>query len=141
MNKNFERLFLFEKHKIKTKMPKKEILKKIDDFADPEYTDYYGCVSEDGFFVAKKSLKLYSFGRSRNSFVPVIRAKITENDGISTVSMVIRMHLITSVFLAPIYAASLLTVVLFPLMQLLFHFAFFKPTKRLKEEIEHLLIY
>ena len=58
----------------------------------------------------------------------------------TTISMVIRMNLLVLVILAPIYIISLITVVLFPFMLLLLHFAFFKPSKRLKEAIEKMLI-
>ena len=58
MNKIVQHLFLFEKFEIQTKLSKKEILKKINSFADPEYTDYYGSVSENEFFIAEKNRKL-----------------------------------------------------------------------------------
>lgn len=140
MNKFFQRLFLYEKSEIKTKLSKREILKKIDSFADPEYTDYYGGISEDGFFIAEKSRKYFIGGHSHNSFAPVAKAKITECDGMTTVSMVIRMNLLVLIFFAPIYITSLLTVVLFPFMRLILHFAFVMPAKRLKEKIEDILI-
>ena len=140
MNKFLQRLFLFEKCEIKTKRSKKEILKKMDSFTDPEYTDYYGNISEDGFFVAEKSRKHFTGGHSHNSFAPVAKAKITESDGMTTVSMVIRMNLLVLILFAPIYIIFLLTVVLYPFVFILLHFAFFKPAKRLKEKIEDILI-
>lgn len=139
MNKTLQRLFLFEKCEIKTGLSKKEILKKIGSFADPEYTDYYGNISEDGFFVTGKNGKYFTGGHSHNSFAPVAKAKITENDGMTTVSMVIRMKLLVLILFAPIYIISLLTVVLFPFMLVLLHFAFVRPAKRLKEKIEDIL--
>ena len=140
MNKFLQRLFLYEKYEIKTKLSKREILKKIDSFADPEYTDYYGGISEDGFFIAEKNRKHFTGGHSQNSFAPVAKAKITDSDGMTTVSMVIRMNLLVLILFAPIYIISLLTVVLFPFMLILLHFAFVKPAKRLKEKIEDILI-
>ncbi len=140
MNKFLQRLFLFEKCEIKTKLSKKEILKKIDSFADPEYTYYYGSISEDGFFIAEKNIKHFTGGHSQNSFAPVAKAKITESDGMTTVSMVIRMNLLVLILFAPIYFISLLTVFFFPFMLILLYFAFVKPAKRLKEAIENLLM-
>lgn len=139
MNKFLQRLFLFEKCEMKTKRSKKEILKKMDSFTDPAYTDYYGNISEDGFFVAEKSRKHFTGGHSHNSFAPVAKAKITESDGMTTVSMVIRMKLLVLILFAPIYIISLFTVVLFPFMLILLHFAFVKPAKRLKEKIKDIL--
>ncbi len=140
MNKFLQRLLLFEKCEIKTKLSKNEILKKIDSFADPEYTDYYGSISEDGFFIAEKNRKYFTGGHSQNSFAPVAKAKITESDGMTTVSMVIRMNLLVLILFAPIYFVSLLTGVLFPFMLILLHFVFVKPTKRLKEKIDDILM-
>jgi len=140
MNKFLQRLFLFEKCDIKTKLSKKEILQKIDSFADPEYTNYYGSISEDEFFIAEKNIKHFNGGHSHNSFAPVAKAKITESDGMTTVSMVIRMNLLALILFAPIYLVSLLTVVLFPFMLILLRFAFVKPAKRLKEKFEDILM-
>lgn len=140
MHKILQRLFLFEKCEIKTKLSKKETLKKIADFADPEYTDYYGGISEDGFFIAEKNKKSFAGGYSQNSFAPVAKAKISESNGMTTVSMVIRMNLLVFILFVPIYIISLLTVVLFPAMLILLHFTFIKPAKRLKENIENLLM-
>ena len=140
MNKTLQRLLLFEKCEIKTRLSKKEILKKIDSFADSKYTDYYGRISDDGFTIVEKNRKHFAGGHSHNSFAPVVKAKITEGDGMTTISMVTRMNLLVLVILVPIYIISLITVVLFPFMLLLLHFAFFKPSKRLKEAIEKMLI-
>ena len=139
MNKILQRLFLFEKCEIKTRLPKKEILKKIDSFADLEYTDYWGIISEDGFFIAEKNRKRFTGRFKRNSFAPVAKAKITESDGITTVSMVIRMNILALILFVPIYIISLLTIVLFPFSLILLYFAFIIPEKRLKEAIENLL--
>lgn len=140
MHKFVQRLLLFEKCEIQTKLSKKEILQRIDSFADPRYTDYYGKVSDEGFYITEKNIKTFAGGHSQNSFAPVAKAKITEKEGIATVSMVIRMNLLVLILFAPIYVISLLTVVLFPFMLLLLYFFFVKPAKRLKTSIEDLLV-
>ena len=140
MNKFLQRLFLFEKYEIQTKLSKQQILNKIKSFADPEYTDYYGSISECGFFVGEKNRKYFPSGHSQNPFAPVAKAKIVEKDGITTVSMIIRMNLLVLILFVPIYVMSLLTIVLFPFVLLFLHFTFVKPAKRLKQEIENLLM-
>ncbi len=140
MNKHIQRLFLFEKFEIQTKLSKQEILKRIKSFADPEYTDYYGSVSEDGFFVAEKNRKHFAGGHTQNSFAPVAKAKIEEKDGISTVSVVLRMNILVLILFAPIYFISLMLVLPFPIMLIAVYFAFVKPAKRLKEALENLLL-
>lgn len=139
MNKILQRLLLFEKFEIKTKLSKQQILDRVKSFADPVYTDYYGSISESGFFIGAKPAKHSAFVHTKNSFAPVVKAKIVEKDGISTVSMVVRMHLLVLILFIPIYVSSLFTIVMFPLMLLFLHFTFVKPAERLKREVENLL--
>ena len=140
MNKFFQRLFLFEKCEIKTKLSKQEILNRVTSFVDYEHTDYYGSVSECGFFIGEKYRKHFTGGHTQNSFAPVAKAKITEENGITSVSIVLRMHLMVMILFIPFYVVSLLTIVMFPLVWILLYFAFIKPTKKLKEQIENLLL-
>ena len=140
MNKRIQHLLLFEKLEIQTKLSKKEILKKIESFADPDYTDYYGSVSDDGFFIVEKNRKNFVGGHTQNSFAPIARAKIDEREGISSVSIVIRMNILVLILFAPIYFISLLLILPFPIMLIILYFAFVKPAKRLKETLENLLL-
>ena len=140
MNKFFQRLFLFEKCEIKTKLSKQEILNRVTSFVDYEHTDYYGSVSECGFFIGERNSKHFTGGHTQNSFAPVAKAKITEENGITSVSIVLRMHLMVMILFIPFYVVSLLTIVMFPLVWILLYFAFIKPTKKLKEQIENLLL-
>ena len=144
MKRFFEKLFLFESFKIQTKISKKEILRRVYFFANPDFGDYYGRVSEDGFLIWEKNLKHKSLGpimasRSYNSFAPVAKAKITEEDGITTVSGVLRMNIILMIIFMPIYIASLITVLLFPFMYIFMHIAFSVPAKRLRKKLEDML--
>ena len=140
MNKFFQRLFLFEKCGIKTKLSKQQILTRVTSFLGCEHTDYYGSVSEYGFFIGEKNRKHFTGGRTQTSLAPVAKAKITEENGITSVSIVLRMHLMVMILFIPFYVVSLLTIVMFPLVWILLYFAFIKPTKKLKEQIENLLL-
>jgi hypothetical protein len=140
MKKILRKLLLFDKFEIKTRLSKREILRKIDSFADPKYTDYYGYLMEDGFIISEKYVKSFGVGTTKNSFVPVAKAKISEGDGITVVSVAIRMHLVPLILFTPMYLACLLSVVMFPVIFLLLHFTFFRSAKRLKEALENLLL-
>ena len=140
MNKFIQKLLLIEKFEIKTKLPKAEILKRVESFADLEYTDYYGVVWENGFWIAEKSRKHFPGGHTKNPFVPIARGKITEEDGFSTVSVTIRMYAAVMALLVPICFFCLALVLPFLLLCVLLHFAFVKPSKRLKEAIESLVL-
>jgi hypothetical protein len=138
--KKFFQIFLpFQKFEIQTALPKAEIVRRVRDFADPEYTGYYGKTSDDGFWIAEPCIKHSGFGSSRNSFAPVATAKISETDGISTVKVIVRMRLLVMLIAIPIYLISILTLVLFPFMFLLMYFAFVRPADKLKKELEVLL--
>jgi hypothetical protein len=134
MNKHLQRFFLFETCKIQTKLPKREILKRIRDIPYFE-PDYKVSTSENGFFVAEKPIKR----NSHNSFVPIAKATITEAEGISTVSVLFRMNLLVIVLFAPFYFLSLLTIVVFPVLHLLIYISFLKPAKKLKNYLTEIL--
>ncbi|MBE6548008.1 MAG: hypothetical protein E7667_03905 [Ruminococcaceae bacterium] len=140
MNKYMQRLFLFETFEIQTKLSKKEIMTKVKSFANPEYTDYFGSVSNDGFLVAQKYTKYFSGGSARNSFAPIAKAKICEKDGIATVKVILRPRALVIILFAPIYILTLITILIFPLTLLLMHFAFVKPAQKLKTSLENLLL-
>ena len=138
--KKFFQIFLpFQKFEFQTALPKAEILRRVRDFADPEYTDYYGGIRDDGFWIAEPCVKHLSFGSSHNSFAPVATAKISENDGLSTVKGIVRMRIPVMLIFIPIYLISILTLVPFPFMFLLMYFAFVRPANKLKKELEVLL--
>lgn len=138
--KKFFQIFLpFQKFEFQTALPKAEIVRRVRDFSDLEYTGYYGGIRDDGFWIADPCIKHSGFGSSRNSFAPVATAKISETDGISTVKVIVRMRLLVMLIAIPIYLISILTLVLFPFMFLLMYFAFMHPVNKLKKEVEVLL--
>ena len=139
MNKHIQHLLLFEKLEIQSNLSKKEILKRIESFADADLTDYYGSVSDNGFSVTQKSRKRFAGGYTQNSFAPVASAKIDESEGISSVSVIIRMNMLVLILFAPIYLISLLLIVPFPIMLVVLYFSFMKPAKKLREALENLL--
>ena len=120
------------------KMPKREILRRFRDFADSD-PDYYGSISENGFFIAEHNIRSISGGRVHNSFAPVAKATVTEKDGMRTVSVVFRMHILVIILFAPFYFVSLLTLVAFLFMWLLMYIAFLRPVKRFKNRLTDLL--
>ena len=140
MNKHLQHLLLFETCRFQTKLPGREIVKRIESFLDPFHTNYYGSTWEDGFYIAEKNRQTSMGVRTQNSFAPVVTGKITEQDGITTVSMVFRMNILAMILFIPFYVASLITVIMFPLMLLLLYFAFVKPVERLKDTISSLLV-
>lgn len=140
MNKHLQHLFLFEKFEIQTKLSKQEILKRIEAFADSEHTDYYGSVAEGGFYIAEKNRKYFAGVHTQNPFAPIARGKIDEKDGSCSVCGVLRMNALALILFPPIYLISLLTIVPFPIMLIILHFAFVKPAKRLKDALEGALL-
>ena len=132
--KKFFQIFLpFQKFEFQTALPKAEIVRRIRDFADPEYTGYYGKTSDDGFWIAEPCIKHAGFGSSHNSFAPVATAKISENDGISTIKGILRMRLLVMLIFIPIY------LLFIPFTFLLMYFTFVRPADKLKKELEVLL--
>ena len=138
MHKILQKLFLFEKFEIQTKLSKQEILKRIDSISDPEYGDYYAGVLENGFIIAEQNIKYFGGGRSQNSFAPVAKATMIEKDGMTVISVTLRMNLLVHALFLPIYILLLLAIFTIPIIYIIMHFAFFKPAKRLKTAMENL---
>ena len=140
VNKHLQHLLLFETCKLQTKLPKKTVLKRVESFLDPQYTDYYGNVWEDGFYAVEKNRKTYESGQSMNSFAPVATAKVTEENGMTTVSMTIRINLLVMLLLIPLYLIALISIIGIPVILLILHFTFVKPLERMKNAISQLLM-
>lgn len=146
MNKLFQRLFLFRKLEIKTKLSRVEVQNRIDSFcrkesfSDYEDADYYGSVWYDGFWIAEKSRKFNGAGYTQNSFAPVLKAKIEEDGEQTVISGTLRMNQVVLVMFVPVYLLLTITLILFPIIHIILHFAFFKRAKKLEEKIEMLLL-
>ena len=55
MNNFFQRLFLFEKCEIKTKLSKQQILSRVTSFVDCEHTDYYAAFRSTDSLLGKRT--------------------------------------------------------------------------------------
>lgn len=112
-----------------------DLLLQVNDF------DYYGMIKDDGFFIGARNWKVYLGGSSQNSFAPVAVGKITTENGVTTLSVTIRMNIIIQVIFVPIHIMTLCTVLLIPFFWLLLYFAFVKPAKRLRDGIKAEIYY
>ena len=139
MHKLLRRLFLFDVFSLKTKLPAETVLSRIASLADPEYSDYHGHLTSFGFVLAENSLKHSEGVTVHNSFTPVAVGRVNEENGMTTVSGIIRMNLAALIPFAIIYVCSLFSLVFFPVMHILLHFAFYKPARRMKKALERLL--
>ena len=139
MRKALQHLLLFERFEIKTRMPKKDVLKNLYSLTDPYYTDYYGVISDDRFFIAEKDVKYEDGVSSKTSFPPVAKGIIYEKDGFTFLSGVLRMNVWTEIFIVPLYLLFSLMILPFPFLHWFFKRAFFKPARAMKETMENLL--
>lgn len=139
MNNFLQRLCLVRKFQFRTKLQRNEILARVNSLTEPFASDYYGYVWENGFRIYEKHRKHFFGGSTKNSFAPSVTAVIFEEDGVSLVSCTAHLHPLVMVLFVPIYLCAALTVVFFPAVHLLLHFAFFKPAKRLQENLLDLL--
>ena len=94
MHKYLQRALFFEKFEFQTKLSKDEVLEKIRPFTYGLYDDYTARFTDDGFVIAQKPYSHYHILRRHNSFAPVLKATVSEDNGITTVSGVLRMNLL-----------------------------------------------
>ena len=164
MCKLIQRLFLFERFKIKTSLTKEEIQSRVMTFVSAESQTYRGKKTRKGFRVAEREWKRTQNGWGRNQHGPVIKAKIKEKNGYSKVSCFLRSRSSYDFLTNPGYLAFMgfavwgiisffselasgkiaLIFLFFTLpffgSLIMFHFDFFKPAKKLREHLENLLI-
>ena len=90
MNKFLQKLLFIEKLEIKTKISK-ERAKTILKMEAAKTGDYRTYFSENDFCVAEKTHKSLVFGSIHNSFAPVAVGKFSEQDGMTVISVPIRL--------------------------------------------------
>lgn len=162
-----QRLFLFEKFKIKTTLTKEEIQSRVMAFVASESQTYRGKITKKGFRIIERRWKRSQYSRHGydwNGYVPIVKAKIKEKCGFSEISCVLRSRGSDGFLTNPAYLFFMgvaifglvsffselasgniaLIFLFFPLpffcSLILFHFFFFKPAKKLREHLENLLI-
>ncbi|MBQ9805285.1 MAG: hypothetical protein IJW49_02080 [Clostridia bacterium] len=158
MNKILQKLLFIEKFEIKTKLSKERV-QRILEFETRQNYDYRAYFSKKGFCVAEKTRKHSGFVRTNNSFAPVATAKASEQDGMTVISVLIRMNFLICLIWYPLYLLSVLSLVAavvglivgdaelaigIPVFLFCFglpFFAFRRPAKRLKAFLENLLVY
>ena len=131
---------MFEKFEVQTKLSKDEIQRRIRTFVEFGDDTHYGSLSEDGFVVAQKFYSNSGVVIARNSFAPVAQGRIVESNGITTVSVTLRMHLSVLALFMPLYLLCMLLVAPFPLMFALGYIGFLRPAKKLRAELEELMM-
>lgn len=140
--------FLCHRFEIQTKLSTESILKRVERFVCEYDFDYYGWLEDDGFMVAERPLKIFSFGRSKNSQVPVACAKIKETDSLTTVFVTLRANRIGQISGIFLHLISLISFPVFTMPEaivvILFLIFFdyvgvFRPAKRLKRRLIDLL--
>ena len=138
MKKLLQFLFFFEKYEIKTTLSKMQILQNVVTYANPRHSDFVCGISTDKFMIVEKQENPQRY----TSFPCFLKAKMTESDGITSVSIVIKMPLFLQIvlsFFVCLGIASLLFIFLIPLHFLL-HSSFKKATKKLKNITHNLLM-
>ena len=142
MHKYLQRALFFEKFEFQTKLSKDEVLEKIRPFTYGLYDDYTARFTDDGFVIAQKPYSHYHILRRHNSFAPVLKATVSEDNGITTVSGVLRMNLLVQWFLYLIYIPSIIILLTCPISLLIWgivYLGFFCPAFKLRDRIKDLL--
>ncbi len=134
MKKILKYLLLYERFEIKTKLTIEEIYKRLETSPHFYGDEYTGKFSEKGFVIKKRSRKIH-FGRSQNSFAPVLTAKFGADNGLTTISAVLRMNLFDQIVFTPIYLLSLICIFPFPVLFLMAYFGFIRPSEKIKENL------
>ncbi|MBQ9802659.1 MAG: hypothetical protein IJW51_06290 [Clostridia bacterium] len=154
-------LLPFEKYTIRTKSAKEAVLQQAISVGAFECESYYSRALKNGFVIAEKTVKAFLVGRTQNSFAPVAHVKMREEDGLTVLSVLVRMRVFVCAIFLPLYLLFLLTFLIgitelivgvaggaananeladlpplllpWPILQAVFYIAFKRPAKRMKE--------
>ena len=109
MNEFLSMLILCDSHEIESKLPKEKVLRRLKDVTDPKGNDYHGYVHGDSFLIQQKSNRLLAADTAMRRGVRIAASgKVTECDGITKISFVIRFDALTYVGIAFLMFALLL---------------------------------
>lgn len=154
-------LLPFEKYKIRTKSAKEAVLHQAVCVGDFGCGSYYSHALKNGFVIAEKTVKGFLIGRAQNSFAPVAHVKMREEDGVTVLSVLVRMRVFVCAIFLPLYLLFLMTFLIgitelivgvaggaanangladlpslllpWPVLQAVCYIAFKRPAKRMKE--------
>lgn len=138
MNKDIQWFLLFNKLKILTKLPEKEISKRLNKFISINHGCYKGRVSSTDFYITEHNIKGSPGGHSHNSFAPTADGVLTKENGMTSVLVTLKMNPFVFVFFAHVYYLSMLLILPFPIMYSIAYFGYIKPAKKLKNALEDL---
>lgn len=166
--KILKNLLFFDRFCIRTKMTPARINRSIKMLVCPGFGKYFGWSSDEGFVIKDKPFK-YTAGvmRSRNSFVPFAKGRYHTDGEFTNVNVTLRMNLFVSVIFYSMYLSSIIAFIFglymlifesratfqnpydtsmmlsclafFPILIAIGNFAFTRPAKRLREEIERII--
>lgn len=136
---------------------------------DPGFGKYLGRASDDGFVVMDKTFRRSNgVVRYSNAFAPVAKGRYNTDGEYTNVIVTVRMNLVAAVIFYSLYFLSMLgaliglymlifesratfqsldetstmlsCLALFPILFVTGHLAFTRPAKRLRDEIERIII-
>lgn len=164
VNNLLKDLHLCKVHEMETKLPKKKVLARLKDVCDPTDNDYQGRVTDDGFYLERKNNRPSEPYTIRRGFKIAASGSVTEADGITKISFVIRFD--ASYYFAYLVIAALLllagiarlfsggaegvislvaglvaVIISLPVMQLITHLSLGALEGRLLDILEPLLVY
>ena len=138
LNRFVEFLLLRKRIKIKSKTSQDGILAKVEQIADntPEVMLYR--MTKSSFFISEKYSEAVPGGYSRDAFAPIIKARLSQEDGITCIKVVIRPSILVYLLYLPIHILSVCLIVTMPLAYI-FTRAFFERASILSDKLENLL--
>ncbi|MBR3680664.1 MAG: hypothetical protein IKL79_01515 [Clostridia bacterium] len=139
LNKFVEFLLLRKRVKIKSKISRDGILAKVEQIADntPEVMLYR--MTRNGFFISEKYTEAVPGGYSKDAFAPIIRARLSQEEGVTLINVAIRPNFLVYLVYLPIHIISICLVVTIPIAYI-FTRAFFERANILSDKLENLLL-
>ncbi len=139
LNRFIEFLLLRKRIKIKSKISRDGILAKVEQIAanTPEVMLYR--MTKNGFFISEKYTEAVPGGYSKNAFAPIIKARLSQQEGVTSINVAIRPSILIYLLYLPIHIISICLIITIPIAYI-FTRHFFERANILSDKLENLLL-
>lgn len=138
-NKFADFILLRKRLVIKTKRSKDDVLNRIEQIADNSPETMLWKLKKSGFTICEKYTETFTDGYFKNSFAPVVKAKLLQDDGATVIKGAIRPSIFTYLLYLPFHIASVCLIITIPITLIITR-AFYERASILYEKLEYLLL-
>ena len=103
---------------VRTKRTKSEVLDKVGQITENSPEIFFCRMTRRGFWLCERQSEDFEYGNVKVALAPVVLAKMTEKDGITTVKVAIRPSLVAYLFYLPLHLVLTCGLITIPIARI-----------------------